>query len=67
MKILCSSFFVCSNCRSDMKSLNVNHVTDYNLGFLLLFNVLSIGFLGVILIFKNVEKNVNNLLIIDAS
>ena len=50
-----------------MKSLNVNHVTDYNLGFLLLFNVLSIGFLGVILIFKNVEKNVNNLLIIDAS
>ena len=67
MKILCSSFFVCSNCHSDMKSLNENHVTDYNLGFLLLFNILSIGFLGVILIFKNVEKNVNNLLIIDAS
>ena len=66
MKILCSSFLVCSNCHSDMKSLNVNHVTDYNLGFLLLFNPLFIGFFGVISILKNVEKSVNNFLIIDA-
>ena len=47
MKILCSSFFVCSNCHSD-----VNRVTDYNLGFLLLFKPLNL--------------NLNNLLIIDA-
>ena len=33
MKILCSFFFVCSNCHSDMKSLNVNHITDDNLDF----------------------------------
>ena len=66
MKILYSSFLVCSNCHSDMKSLNVNHVTDYNLGFLLLFNPLFIGFFGVISILKNVEKSVSNLLIIDA-
>ena len=45
---------------------NVNHVTDYNLGFLLLFNPLFIGFFGVMSILKNVEKSVNNLLIIDA-
>ena len=49
-----------------MKSLNVNHVADYNLGFLLLFNPLFIGFFGVISRLKNVEKNVNNLFIIDA-
>ena len=66
MKILCSTFFVCLNCHSDMKPLNVNHVTDYNLYFLLLFNPLFIGFFGVILILKNVEKSVSNLLIIDA-
>ena len=65
-KILCSSFFVCSNCHSDMKSLNLNDVTDYNLDFLLLFNPLFIGFFGVISILKNVEKSVNNLLIINA-
>ena len=65
MKILCSSFFVCSNCHSDMKSLNVNNVTDYNLGLLLLFNRLFIGFFGVISIPKNVEKSVSNLLITD--
>ena len=52
MKILCSSFFVCSNCHSD-----VNRVTDYNLGFLLLFKPLFIGFFGVISILKNVEKD----------
>ena len=66
MKISCSSFFVCSNRHSDMKSLNLNHITDYNLGFLLLFNPLFIGFLGVISILKNAEKSVSNLLIIDA-
>ena len=65
MKLLCSSFFVCSNCHSDMKSLNVNNVTDYNLGLLLLFNPLFIGFFGVISIPKNVEKSVSNLLITD--
>ena len=65
MKILCSSFFVCSNCHSDMKSLNVNNVTDYNLGLLLLFNPSFIGFFGVISIPKNVEKSVSNLLITD--
>ena len=48
-----------------MKSLNVNHVTDYNLGFLLLFNPIFIGFFGVISVLKNVEKGVSNLLIID--
>ena len=66
MKILCCSFFVCSNRHSDMKSLHVNDITDYNLGFLLLFNPLFIGFFGVISILKNVEKSVNNLLVIDA-
>ena len=65
MKILHSSYLVCSNCHSDMKSLNVNHVTDYNLGFLLLFNPIFIGFFGVISVLKNVEKGVSNLLIID--
>ena len=65
MKILCSSFFVCSNCHSDMKSLNVNNVIDYNLGLLLLFNPSFIGFFGVISIPKNVEKSVSNLLITD--
>ena len=29
MKILCSSFFVRSNCHSDAQSLNVNHIADY--------------------------------------
>ena len=43
MKILCISFLVCSNCQSDMKFLNVNHVTDYNLGLLLLFNPLLVS------------------------
>ena len=66
MKILCSSFFVCSNCQSDVKSLNVNLVTDYIRGFLLLFNPLFIGFFGAISILKNVKKSVSNLLIIDA-
>ena len=41
-------------------------VLQYDLGFLLLFNPLFIGFFGVILILKNVEKSVNNLFIIDA-
>ena len=49
-----------------MKFLNVNHVADYNLGFLLLFKPLYIGFFGVMSILKNAEKSVNNLLIIDA-
>ena len=66
MKILCSSFLVCSNCHSDMKSLNVIHVIDYNVGFLLLFNPLFIVFFGVISILENVEKSVNNLLIVDS-
>ena len=38
MKIVCSFFFVCSNYHSDMKSLNVNRVTDDNLDLLLPFN-----------------------------
>ena len=46
MKILCCSFFVCSNRHSDMKSLNVNDDADYNLGFLLLFNPLFIYLFG---------------------
>ena len=66
MKLLYSTFFVCANAPSDMKFLNVNHVADYNLGFLLLFKPLYIGFFGVISILKNVEKSVNNLPIIDA-
>ena len=66
MKILCSNFFVCSSCHSDMKSLNENHVTDYNLGFFLLFYPSFIGFFDVLSILKNVEKTVNNLVIIDA-
>ena len=66
MKILCCSFFVCSNRHSDMKSLNVNDDADYNLGFLLLFNPLFICFFGAISIHKNVEKSVNDLLIIGA-
>ena len=49
-----------------MKSLNVNHVTKNNLGFLLLFNPLFIDFFGVISIFRNKEKSVTILLIIDA-
>ena len=66
MEILCSSFLVFSNCHSHIKSLNVNRVTDYNQGFSLLFNPLFIGFFGVISILRNIEKSVNNLLIIDA-
>ena len=66
MKILCCSFFVCSNRHSDMKSLNVNDDADYNLGFVLLFNPLFICFFGTISIFKNVEKSVNDLLITGA-
>ena len=31
--VLSSCFTVCSKCHSDMNPLNVNHVTDYNLGF----------------------------------
>ena len=49
-----------------MKSLKVNHVTDYNVGFLLLFNHLIIAFFGVTSILKKVEKSVTSLLIIDA-
>ena len=49
-----------------MKSLNVDHVADYNLGLLLLFNPLFTSFFGVISTIKSVEKSVNNLLIIDA-
>ena len=45
MKILCSFFFVCSNCHSDMKSLKVNRVTDDNLDLLLLFNLFLLVFL----------------------
>ena len=63
MKVLYISFFVCSNCHPDMKSLNVSHVTDYNLGFLLLFNPIFIGFFGVISTLKNVAKSVSNLII----
>ena len=66
LKILCGSFFVCSNCHPDITSVNVNHVTDYNLSFLLLFNPLFRGVFAVILILKNVEKSVSNLLTIDA-
>ena len=66
MKILCSFFFVCSNCHSDMKSLNVNRVTDDNIDLLLLFNPFFIGFFCVTSILKNVEKSVNNFLIISA-
>ena len=66
MKILCSFFFVCSNCHSDMKSLNVNRVTDDNIDLLLLFNPFFIGFFCVTSILKNVEKSVNNFLIINA-
>ena len=66
MKILCSSFFVCSNCYSDMRSLNVNHVTDYNLGFYYYFNFLFIVVFAAISVLKNVEKRISNLLIIDA-
>ena len=66
MKILCSFFFVCSDCHFDMKSLNVNRVTDDNLDLLLLLNPFFSGFFGVISILKNVEKSVNNFLIIDA-
>ena len=66
MKMFCGSFFICSNCHSDMKSLNVDHVADYNLGLLLLFNPLFTSFFGVISIIKSVEKSVNNFLIIDA-
>ena len=54
MKILCSFFFVCLNCHSDIKFLKVSNVTDYNPGLLLLFNPLFIGFFGVISIPKNV-------------
>ena len=67
MKILCSFSFVCSNFHSDMKSLNVNRVTDDNLDLLLLFNPFFIAFFGAIRILKNVEKSANNFLIIDAS
>ena len=66
MKILCSFFFVCANCHSDMKSLNVNHVTDDNIDLLLLFNPFFIGFFCVTSTLKNVEKSVNNFLIINA-
>ena len=66
MKILCSFFFVCSNCHSDMKYLNVNRVTDDNIDLLLLFNPFFIGFFCVTSTLKNVEKSVNNFLIINA-
>ena len=66
MKILCCNFFACSNRHSDVKSLNVNHVADFNLGFLLLFNPLFIGFFDVISILQIALRNVNNLLITDA-
>ena len=49
-----------------MKSLNVNRVTDDNLDLLLLLNLFFSGFFGVISILKNVEKSVNNFLIIGA-
>ena len=61
-KNLCCSFFVCSNSHSDMKSLNENHVADYNLGFLSLFHYL----VSLVSILKNVKKSVNNLLVIHA-
>ena len=57
IKMLCSRFFVSSKWYSDMKPLNVNHVPDYILSFLLLLNSLFIC--------SFVEKSVNNLLIID--
>ena len=68
MKIVCSFFFVCSNYHSDMKSLNVNRVTDDNLDLLLPFNpfFFFVGFFDVTSILKNVEKSVNNFLITDA-
>ena len=57
VKILCSSFFVCLNCHSDRKSLNVYHVADFMiLCFLLLFNSLFIDFFGVVSVLKSVEK-----------
>ena len=63
MKILCSSFFVCSNCHSDMKSLNVNHIKNYNISFLLLFNPLFSGFFDVKSLLQNVKRSVNNRII----
>ena len=48
-----------------MKSLNGNRVTYANLDLLLLFNPFFIGFFGVIMILKNVEKSINNFPIID--
>ena len=54
---------VFSNRDSDTKSLDDNHVADYNLGFLVLVNPLFNPSVGVILIFHNVEKNVNNFVI----
>ena len=63
MKILCSSFFVCSNCHSDMKSLNVNHIKNYNISFLLLFNPLFSGFFDLKSPLQNVKRSVNNRII----
>ena len=64
--VVLMKIFVCLNCHSDMKFLNVNRVTDDNLDLLLLFDPFFICFFGVTPILKNVEKSVNNFLIIDA-
>ena len=40
-------------------------ITDYNRGFLLLFNFLFIGLFSLISILVNVKKSVNNLFVID--
>ena len=53
MKILSCKVFVCLSRHSEMKSLNENHVADYNLGFLLLFNLLFIGLFFVISVLEN--------------
>ena len=63
MKNLYCNFFVCSNRHSDMKSLNVNHVADYNLGLLLLLNPIFISFLGNISLLNMLGRD---LLITDA-
>ena len=39
-----------------MKLLNENHIADYNLGFVLLFNPLIIGFFGATSILKMLRR-----------
>ena len=46
-----------------MKSLNVNHIKNYNISFLLLFNPLFSGFFDVKSLLQNVKRSVNNRII----